>query len=242
MITLKQFINESISDKGILKAIFVVGIPGAGKTYTISKLKGTISPVVVNTDKATEYLSKTLNVAADDVTWKYMKDTAHRLTKAMLFGYLNGMLPLFVDGTSNDVSNILQRAGILESLGYDIGMIFINTSLKTSLERAEERAKEINRIVNSDFIKRVYDVSQENKKYFRGKFEFYEEINNDKDELTDEILNRAFKKVFNFYTSKVNNPVGQRLLQKLEDKKAKYLVPEIFSKEALQKKVDSWYR
>lgn len=242
MTTFKQFINESVSDKGILKAIFVVGIPGAGKSYTISKLKGTISPVVVNTDKATEYLSKVLNVPADDTTWKDMKDTAHRITKGMLFGYLNGMLPLFVDGTSNDVSNILQRAGILESLGYDVGMIFINTSLKTALERAEERAKKINRVVNSDFIKRVHDISQENKEYFRGKFEFYEEINNDTDILTDNMLSKAFKKVSSFYNSEVNNPVGQRLLQKLEDKKAKYLVPEIFSKEALQKKADSWYR
>ena len=51
-------LNESINDKGILKAIFVVGLPGAGKSYTISNLKGQISPKIVNTDVALEFLSK----------------------------------------------------------------------------------------------------------------------------------------------------------------------------------------
>ena len=32
----EQFLlNESINDKGILKAIFIVGLPGAGKSYTV---------------------------------------------------------------------------------------------------------------------------------------------------------------------------------------------------------------
>ena len=58
----KQFIiNESINDKGILKAIFVVGLPGSGKSYTVQRLRGTVSPVVVNTDKVAEFLSKKCN-------------------------------------------------------------------------------------------------------------------------------------------------------------------------------------
>lgn len=45
-----KFLTESINDKGKFKAIFIIGIPGSGKTYTISKLKGIISPRVINTD------------------------------------------------------------------------------------------------------------------------------------------------------------------------------------------------
>ena len=54
----KQFMSESIEDKGIFKAIFVIGIPGAGKSYTVSKMNGAVTPRVVNTDRATEYLAK----------------------------------------------------------------------------------------------------------------------------------------------------------------------------------------
>ncbi|MEM4260499.1 MAG: zeta toxin family protein [Candidatus Woesearchaeota archaeon] len=241
-ITFKQYINESIIDKGILKAIFVVGVPGAGKSYTISQLKGYISPLVVNTDKATEFISKKTNQPANILTWPSMKKDVQRITKSQLFHYLNGMLPLFIDGTSNDTSNILSRAGILESLGYDVGLIFINTSLKTALKRAKERAKKINRIVDENFIKRTYKISQENKEYFKGKFSFFEEINNDENELTNDILLKAFKKVNKFYTSKIANPVGNRTIQKLKDKNEKYLIPSIFSKETLQKKIDGWYR
>lgn len=238
----KEFLNESIVDKGILKAIFVVGIPGAGKSYTIKQLKGNISPMVVNTDKATEFLSRITGKPANTETWMSMKGDAHRITKSQLFHYLNGMLPLFVDGTSNDVSNVLHRAGILESLGYDIGMIFINTPLKTALKRAEERAKKINREVDEDFIKRTFGISQENKEYFKGKFSFFEEINNDEDELTNDIILKAFRKVNKFYTSEIDNPVGNRTLQKLKDKNEKYLIPTIYSKETLQKKADGWYK
>lgn len=242
MKTFREFLNESIVDKGILKAIFVVGIPGAGKSYTIKQLKGHISPLVVNTDKATEFISKMTGKPANTLTWLSMKDDAQRITKSQLFHYLNGMLPLFVDGTSNDVSNVLHRAGILESLGYDVGMIFVNTPLKTALKRAEERAKQINRTVDEDFIKRTYEISQENKEYFKGKFSFFEEINNDEDELTDDIILKAFKKVNKFYASEIDNPVGNRTIQKLKDKNEKYLIPSMFSKETLQKKADGWYK
>ncbi len=73
-----------------------------------------------------------------------------------MFQHLNGMLPLFVDGTSNDISNVLSRAGILESVGYDVGMVFIDTTLDAALSRADQRGKEINRHVDPKFIEKVF--------------------------------------------------------------------------------------
>lgn len=242
MITFKDYLSESINDAGILKAVFVVGIPGAGKSYTVSKLKGAVSPLIVNTDRATEYLSRKLNIPANDQTWKIIRDDARRITTSQLFNYLNGMLPLFVDGTSNDASNILSRAGILESIGYDVGMVFINTSLETALERAAARGKAINRTVNPQFITSTYKLSQDNKKYFQGKFDFFKEINNDPGELTDEVILKAYRAVSNFYTQPLDNVVGKRLLKSLNITKEKYLVPTIFEEDALQKKCKSWYK
>lgn len=242
-ISFKQFLDESINDKGILKAIFVVGIAGAGKSYTISKLKGPTSPRVVNTDRATEFLSQKYSIPANEKNWRStFRDSSIRITSKTLFGYLNGMLPLFIDGTSNDVSNILARAGLLESLGYDVGMVFINTSLETAQDRANERAKQTNRFVNIDFIKRLYDRAEENKSYFKDKFPFFVEVNNDPGEFDDKAILATFRKVESFYDEPVLNPVGRRTIEKLENDKEKYLVPTILSEEELLKKVNGWYR
>lgn len=241
--TFKQYIDESINDKGILKAVFVVGIPGAGKSYTIKQLGGAFSPKIVNTDKATEFLSKKFDIESNSETWKsFFRDRTRPMTVNMLTGYLNGMLPLFVDGTSNDVSNVLGRAGILESLGYDVGMCFVDTNLDVAKARALKRGDEIGRHVSSDFIEKVHALSQENKEYFKGKFSFFQEIKNNPGELDDSAIMKIYKQVSGFYSGEVQNPVGKRTLQKLKDNGEKYLVPEVFDMETLKKKVEGWYR
>lgn len=237
MISFKEFIIESIEDKGILKAIFIVGIPGAGKSYTAKKLSGVVSPKIVNTDRATEFLSHKTGTKIGSRNWDHFSDSAHRITRAALSNYINSMLPLFIDGTSNDTSNILHRAGILESLGYDVGMIFIDTPLDTALKRAAARERE----VDPDFIKKVNDQAQENLEFFKSKFGFFRVIENDDGELTDATLLDAFKAVASFYESPLSNPVGTRLLKKMKKANAKYL-SDIMTQEIIDKKVEGWYR
>ena len=242
MITFKQFIDESVNDKGILKAVFVVGIPGAGKSYTIKQLSGQITPKVVNSDKATEFLSKKFGIASNDETWKtFFSDRTKPMTMNLLANYLNGMLPLFVDGTSNNTGRILSRVGILESIGYDVGMVFINTKLDAAKERAAKRATEIDRHVSTDFIDKVHAEAEENREYYRGKFDFFKEVNNNPGELDDAAIMKIYRQVAGFYSQPVNNPVGRRLLEKLQAANEKYLVSTIFSKDDLDKKVATWF-
>lgn len=243
MITFKEFISESVNDKGIMKAIFVTGIPGAGKSYTIKQLSGSISPKVVNTDRATEYLSKKFDVESNSETWKsFFRDRTKPLTEAMLTNYVNSMLPLFVDGTSNNVSLVLNRAGILESLGYDVGMVFIDTDLEVAQARAKERGKATGRHVDSKFIEQVHQLASENREYFKGKFKFFHEIKNTPGELNDEALLKLFKSVSGFYTSKLENPVGKRAIESVREAKEQYLTPSVLSKEELSRKLEAWYR
>jgi dephospho-CoA kinase len=244
MKSFKQFLmSESINDKGIFKAMFIVGLPGAGKSYTIQRLKGQVAPVVVNTDKPAEFLSHKLKMKISSDTWdEYFRSPAQRITKNMLTNYINGMLPMFIDGTSNDVSNILQRIGILESIGYDVGVIFVHASLETSKKRALEREKMTGRKVDPEFIEQIHRENDENRAFLKSKVSSYKEIMNDTDELTDEELLEAFRKVQGFYTSPVNNIVGQRWIKQLRESNEKYLVPECLSFEELSNKVSGWYR
>ena len=236
-------LSESINDKGILKAIFVVGMPGAGKSYTVSNLKGQVSPKIVNTDVALEFLSKKTKIPANSETWKTVfRDSTKKMTATMLYNYINGMLPLFIDGTSNDASNVLSRAGILESLGYDVGMIFIDTDIEVAKQRAIERAEKIGLTVDPTFIDKVYKESEANKKYFQSKFSFFKVYENNGQGLDNDLMQKLFKQVQGFYTEDVQNPVGTRNLEKIREEKEKYLVPTLFQDETLKNKLSTWYK
>lgn len=238
----EQFLNESINDEGIFKAVFVVGIPGAGKSYTTSKLKGKIQPRIVNTDKALEFLSKKKGIEANSETWKTIfGDDTKRITKNMLYNYLNGCLPLFIDGTSSDASNVLSRAGILESLGYDVGMIFVETNIDIAISRAEERSKDIGRSVSTNFIKKVYEESELNKEYFKSKFSFFKSFKND-GEFNDEFLKKLYNSVQTFFEEDVKNPIGKRNINKMKEGGLKYIDEGIFEKEVLNTKITNWYK
>lgn len=244
MISFRDFIQESIEDKGKLKAVFLAGSPGSGKSYTVSKLSdGAISPRIVNTDKYFEFLSKKINAPLDTVNkagnaWEFISDKTKHLTKTSLSHYLNGMLPLIIDGTSSNSNNLLMRVGILESLGYDVSMVYVKTDLETAIKRVQSR----DRKVPEEFIRKTFDDMQKAEDFYRAKFGTFVEIPNGDGELTDEVLGKAFKKMKGFFESDVKNPVGKKIVEKVKESKEKYLIPTIVDKYELDKKVDMWYR
>ncbi len=235
----KSFVNESINDIGRLKAIFLVGFPGSGKSYTLSKIKsGNIEPRIINTDRVVEYFGKTKNLDLSVPLEKALIDKSKILTKEFLFQYLNGILPLVIDSTSSNSRNLLLRYGALESIGYDIGVVFINTDLEVALERIKQRERK----VPEDFIRKTHDKISSMKDFYKSKFNFMIEVNNNEGELTDDVILQSFKKVTGFYTSPLKNPIGQDLIKKMEDKREKYLLPNIIKKDGLMKVVNLWYR
>ena len=241
MITFKQFINEGIEDRGILKAIFIVGSPGAGKSYTVKQLVGQIHPVIVNTDKAVEHL--TTKNDDDDFDWAKYRDHALRITKNQLSNYLNGLLPLFIDGTSNSVSNILHRIGILESLGYDVGLVHVTADWESVVNRLNIRNDAIKRKVDIEFAKNVYSQAEENVSFLKSKVAFFKEFKNSQyDTMSNEELLEIYKDIQKFFTAPIINPVGKRSIESLKASKEKYLIPSLVSKETLANKVNGWYR
>lgn len=242
MITFKQFLDESVNDAGLFKAIFVVGLPGAGKTYTVKALNGAVSPRVVNTDVASEFLARKFKTEVSSKTWGTMfKDSSQRITMTRLQNYLNGMLPLFIDGTSNDPSNVLHRMGILKSLGYDVGLVHVQTDLKIAIERANARTKQIQRETDEQFIRDVAEVIQKNVAYLKGEVSFFQEVQND-GSLDNEAMNRIFRKVQWFFSQELKNPIGAAHLKAIQNSKAKYLTPSVIPSDVLGKKIQGWYK
>lgn len=211
-------------------------VHNSGKSYVIKKISdGQIEPRIVNTDKAVEYFMK----IDPDFDWKKYGDKSKHLTKNQLVNYINSLLPLVIDGTSANSSAVLRRKGIIQSLGYDTSMVFVDTPVKTSIERNKQRG----RVVDEDFLKRSYEESQKLKSYYSTEFKWFTEILNGEGELIDKVIINAYKKMSSFFNASIYNPIGKELKSEMISNGYKYLIdhPD-YDMGYLKKLVDSWYR
>lgn len=249
-------LNEGINDKGIFKVVFMAGHPGAGKTFVLDKISsGQVEPRWVNTDKAfvkDDRLKRLEKFNPDTIFkifkehwnegWPLIKDNVKRVNKTQLSLYINSMLPLAVDGTSNSISIMQTRKGLLERFGYDTAMVFINTDLETAIERAKIRSENLGRAVDPEFIKQSYKQISNAKSYYRSLFNDWMEVPNGEGELTPKIIQHAFKKMGKFFDSPIKNPVAKEQLEKMREGGYKYLTPEIRTMDEIKKVVSVWYR
>lgn len=161
----EEFINEGFYDKGILKAFFMAGGPGSGKSYvsgelfgfdenSISSLSGSTGLKLINSDKSFEKfaeeagfeLDQIADIKSDPSRWEELmsiRDKAKKLTSNQQRNYINGRLGMVIDGTGKDFSKIETSRRLLSDLGYDTYMIFVNTSLEVALERNKSRKRQL---------------------------------------------------------------------------------------------------
>lgn len=235
-------INESINDKGILKAVFFAGLPGAGKSTVAQKVTdGTVSPRIVNTDRSYEYLLKKNKDVDPATAWALLGPKSKAMNTELLANYLNGMLPMFVDGTSANPNAAMRRTGIAESLGYDAAMIWVDITLETALKRIQAREQKIDRKVNQQVVERIYETIKGNKDLYKNRFgSNFIEVDNNADNFA-EMENKVYNITNQFFTAPVQNQIGQRLIEQMEESGDKYLVPNIYSMDYIKKVVSVWY-
>jgi hypothetical protein len=56
---------------------------------------------------------------------------------------MQGRLGMLIDGTGDDYKKIQTKKNLIEKLGYDAFMIFVNTSLEVALERNAARSRSL---------------------------------------------------------------------------------------------------
>ena len=57
--------------------------------------------------------------------------------------YIRGRLGLVIDATGRDYNVINRQRSMLQMLGYDTYMIFVNTSLEVALQRNRVRTRSV---------------------------------------------------------------------------------------------------
>ena len=236
---LEDTLQESVYDKGVFKAAFLGGLPGAGKSYTIAKVTdGSIQPQIINFDKYAEFLGQQMGIKdVGGAVEKLFIDKTKQMTITQLSLYINSMLPLFVDSTSNKINRTIYRDGLLKSMGYDTAMVWVETSLETAIKRAQQRQ----RTVPVAFIKAVHKNLAENKDYYKNHFSLFVEINNNDGELTNKTIVEAYRKISGFFKTEIVNPLGRRN-KTIAEKSGGYLTPGVYIDiNKIKSKLINWY-
>lgn len=237
MIRLHELMQEGVYDPGILKAVFLAGGPGSGKTTATNQLFGVtlnsfshggLKPV--NSDKFFEFLLKARNLPTDLATLQqtdpetFMQITgggpttvrtrAKELSTANYLNYLQGRLGLLIDGTGDNAQKIVNHAKELrDKFGYDVYMVFVNTPLETALQRNDNRERKLPHDIVTDSWNNAQKAMQEYKRFFNQNFI---EIVNDKDVKPGQpipIDSALEKHADKFVSQPVKNSIGKEWIK-----------------------------
>ena len=214
-----QHLSEGLYDPGIFKAFFLAGGPGSGKTFVTSTAFAGSGLKVVNSDVAFERGLKKANLSLnmpDEETYfrDIVRKSAKRLTISQLDKYVEGRLGLVIDSTGRDYDMIARHHNMLEQMGYDCYMVFVNTSLEVALARNARRERTIPEYITTNSWNGVQSNIGKFQRLF-GMRNFIVVDNNKSDlELTTLTMNRISKVVRKFITSPVSNYRAKQWMKK----------------------------
>ena len=204
-----QDLQEGVYDPNILKAFFLAGGPGSGKSYVVKRTTGGLGMKIVNSDDAFEKLLKDAGLSLkmppeEEEPREKVRGRAKEITAKRKANYIEGRLGLIIDGTGREYDKISKQARELEGLGYDTHMIFVNTSIDVALERNAKRA----RSVPTPIVVNSWKATQANigkfQNFFKNNFIILD--NNDADE---DMMFQIFKRVRKLANKKVQNHRGK---------------------------------
>ncbi|MBC8147105.1 MAG: hypothetical protein H8E98_03890 [Bacteroidetes bacterium] len=224
---------EGVYDPGILKAVILSGSAGSGKSYVaksifgipdLPKFKSSLSSIglkVVNSDSAFEVFlkkrgvdPKNLGKMTDKVFNYYTsrspdtpKSKAQNIRDKLYNIYKDGRLGLIIDTTGSKLSSVIKKKKELEELGYDVYLLFVNTSLKVGMARNKKRT----RVLPDKAVKQNYEEVQANISKYKSVFgnRFFE-IDNNEDKPP---IQATQSKILRIVQAPVKNPIGKKWIE-----------------------------
>ncbi len=252
-------INESVYDKLKFKAVFLAGGPGSGKSFILSKAfpQAAMSSdeagneiyqsggawKVINSDhlftRTLLQVQLPLDIAQkDDPVMFGLQQNVRNVSKQKLalrnLPWLNSMLPIILDGTAKNAEETLKIKEKLESIGYDVYMLFVDTAEEVASQRNASRKRKL----PDDFVRKTNNQVRANKEKYEKAFGdnfFYVDNSTDWKKNPEGMqqfvasLQKFGRKVEN---TKIQNPIGQKIVQTLEAKGGAYLADYFASGEA----------
>jgi len=228
----EQFISEGINDPGILKAFFMAGGPGSGKSYVAGELFSMPQSEIQSTSYATGLklvnndiaferglkragydIGKIADYAKDKAAWAEVmkiRDKAKSITKKRQSSFIDGRLGQIVDGTGKDYNKIKSYRKLYQDLGYDTYMIFVNTSLEVALERNQNRPRKL----DDEMVKQMWQEVQNNLGKFQNLFGQDGLIIIDNSNYDNQAaLKQVEKEIKKRINKPIQNPIGKQWIK-----------------------------
>ena len=201
---------EGVYDPNIFKAFFMAGGPGSGKSYVAGKTTAGLGLKVVNSDVVFETYLKQARLSFEMPDAQAAQRDARRaaakaVTAKRQDNYIEGRLGMVIDGTGKDYSKISSQASQLKAIGYDVHMIFVNTSLDVALERNKKRARQVPEKIVVDSWNAVQKNIGQFQRFFGNKNFIVVDNNN----AGEDILGKAYKEVRRMLRKKVDNHIAK---------------------------------
>jgi len=231
---IKSVLSEGIYDQGILKAVFMAGGPGSGKSFTAKVIFGgdpksvinvsTDSGLkIVNSDPAFEKFLRDAGIDPADLA-DMSEEEFEAVTqgpdsprgKAKNIKQLSqdtwtredAKLGVIIDGTGDDFDKIATKKQALQELGYDTYMIFVNTSLEVAQERNANRDRKL----PEDLVEEIWANVQQNLGAFQRLFGA-NNITIVDNTVYGPLPEEISKAVNSFVSAPIRNPVGRKWIE-----------------------------
>ena len=210
-----QDLQEGLYDPNIFKAFFLAGGPGSGKSFVTNNAFGGTGLKTINSDTAFERSLKknglSLKMPEDEAEARdIIRDRAKAMTGSQMDLSIKGRLGLVIDGTGRDYDKIKEQKALLDLLGYDCYMVFVNTSLEVALERNSKRERSVPEYIT----RKSWTQVQSNIGKFQNTFGMSNMIiiDNSKDdkELTTVVMNKCSKAVRRLLGNKIKSYTAKR--------------------------------
>ena len=208
-------LQEGVYDPNILKAFFLAGGPGSGKSYVVKRTTGGLGMKIVNSDVQFEKKLKDAGLSTDlreldPTTRDTIRARAKEITKKQKANYVEGRLGLIIDGTGKDYDKIAKQAQGLKALGYECYMIFVNTSLET----AQERNKMRKRTLAPKAVESMWNEVQNNIGKFQRLFGGPNFIVVDNNDAGEDVFAKVWKRCMLLVRKKVTNRIAKAWIAK----------------------------
>jgi predicted kinase len=220
---IEDLITEGVYDPGVFKAVFLMGGAGAGKSTVVKELGlNALGLKVVNTDRAFENGLKKAGLSldlrgADFTKVDPIRKKARDITAKNFDVYLDNRLGMIFDTTATDTTRIKKYKKLLDAIGYESKMIYVNVSLDNAQKRNESRPRKL----PPEIVQSEWEKSQTNVKTFRSMFkkDFVEVMNDDDLDTLVKKANKLYSKLLTWTSAFPGNKTAtkwreQQLLSK----------------------------
>ena len=218
-----QQIQEGVYDPNIFKAVFLAGGPGSGKSFVVRTTTGGLGLKIVNSDDIYEKDLEKAGLDAgnpedifsdegQDIRVRSKEKTAKRQSL-----WVDGRLGIIIDGTGKDVGKISRQKQLLDQIGYDCYMIFVNTSLDIAQERNMKRKRKL----QPKAVEAMWNAVQRNIGGFQRVFgtKNFIIVDNNEDISDGDLFAECTKRIRGLVKGKVTKPQAKRWIANELNKK-----------------------